>query len=103
MQLPAATKVETPGWLRSLVEGLEAPVPVRIDTEVGGASATVVGGAEQLDLLLMGSRDQGPVRRLLMGSVSTHVVRHAACPVIVVFGREEGDRDAAAAQVQTTT
>jgi nucleotide-binding universal stress UspA family protein len=42
--------------------------------------------AEELgaDLIVMGSRGLGGVRRALMGSVSDSVVRHAHCPVLVV-------------------
>ena len=35
-------------------------------------------------LIVMGSRGLGGVRRVLMGSVSDLVVRHAHCPVLVV-------------------
>ena len=35
-------------------------------------------------LLVMGSRGLGPVRRLLVGSVSEGVVHHARCPVLVL-------------------
>jgi nucleotide-binding universal stress UspA family protein len=37
-----------------------------------------------LDLLAVGSRAHGPVRRLLLGSTSTRLVREASCPVLVV-------------------
>ena len=42
--------------------------------------------AEELgaDLIVMGCRGLGGVRRALMGSVSDSVVRHAHCPVLVV-------------------
>jgi nucleotide-binding universal stress UspA family protein len=36
-----------------------------------------------VDLLVLGSRAYGPVRRALVGSVSAAVVRHAPCPVLV--------------------
>lgn len=42
------------------------------------------------DLLFTGSRGRGPVRRVLLGSVSSHLLREAACPVVVV-PRGEGD------------
>jgi nucleotide-binding universal stress UspA family protein len=37
-----------------------------------------------VDLLVLGSRGFGPVMRLLIGSVSSRVIREAACPVLVV-------------------
>ncbi len=37
-----------------------------------------------VDLLVLGSRGFGPVMRLLIGSVSSRVIRGAPCPVLVV-------------------
>ena len=37
-----------------------------------------------VDLLVLGSRGFGPVMRLLIGSVSSRVIRRAACPVMVI-------------------
>ncbi|HEY6636340.1 MAG TPA: universal stress protein [Solirubrobacterales bacterium] len=37
-----------------------------------------------IDLLVLGSRGFGPVMRLLIGSVSSRVIREAPCPVLVV-------------------
>jgi nucleotide-binding universal stress UspA family protein len=37
-----------------------------------------------IDLLVLGSRGFGPVMRLLIGSVSSRVIRAAKCPVMVV-------------------
>jgi nucleotide-binding universal stress UspA family protein len=37
-----------------------------------------------VDLLVMGSRGLSTARRILLGSVSTAVVAHAPCPVLVV-------------------
>jgi nucleotide-binding universal stress UspA family protein len=36
------------------------------------------------DLLIAGSRGRGPVRRVLLGSISSRLLRTAACPVVVV-------------------
>jgi nucleotide-binding universal stress UspA family protein len=52
---------------------------------IGRADEEVVVLAEELgvDLIAMGSRGLGEVRRALMGSVSDSVVRHAHCPVLI--------------------
>jgi nucleotide-binding universal stress UspA family protein len=39
---------------------------------------------DDLDLLLLGSRGFGPVRSVLLGSVSAELVRQAPCPLLVV-------------------
>jgi nucleotide-binding universal stress UspA family protein len=39
---------------------------------------------DDVDLLVVGSRRYGPVMRVLLGSVSTQLVRMAPCPVLVV-------------------
>ena len=55
----------------------------------GDAAKEVVNLAEEIavGLVAVGSRGRGRIKRLLMGSVSDAVVRHAHCPVMVV--REE--------------
>ena len=35
------------------------------------------------DMVIMGTRGLGTIRRTIMGSVSDYVVHHAHCPVIV--------------------
>jgi nucleotide-binding universal stress UspA family protein len=44
------------------------------------------------DLVVVGARGLTPLKRTLLGSVSTAVVRHAHCPTLVVRGRSEGLR-----------
>jgi nucleotide-binding universal stress UspA family protein len=53
---------------------------------MGEVALEIVALAEELgaDLIVMGCRGLGGVRRALMGSVSDSVVRHAHCPVLVV-------------------
>jgi nucleotide-binding universal stress UspA family protein len=58
---------------------------------VGIARDELVKLSEQVDLLVLGSRGYGPVRRTLLGGSGDRVVHAAACPVVVVprGGHEE--------------
>jgi nucleotide-binding universal stress UspA family protein len=51
---------------------------------VGVARDELVDLSEQVDVLVLGSRGYGAVRRALLGGSSDHAVHAAACPVIVV-------------------
>jgi nucleotide-binding universal stress UspA family protein len=53
---------------------------------MGRPDEEIVTLAEEIGagLVVMGSRGLGGLRRILMGSVSDSVVRHAHCPVLVV-------------------
>ncbi len=59
---------------------------VRRTTLVGRAGSVLVELAADLraELVIMGSRGRGPLRSMLLGSVSAEVVDHAPCPVLVV-------------------
>ncbi len=73
------------GWLRE--QGLAVETAVR-DGEPGPA---LVDEAKEwrADLVVIGTRGHGGLRRLLEGSVSRYVVDHAPCPVEVVHTRGE--------------
>jgi nucleotide-binding universal stress UspA family protein len=53
------------------------------DVVVGNPAGEIVLATEDLDLLVLGSRRWGPVKRLALGSTSERVIRHTACPVLV--------------------
>ncbi len=55
---------------------------------LGRPSSVIVDGAAEFgaDLIVVGSRGQGPIRTMLLGSVSAEVVDQARCPVLVARG-----------------
>ncbi len=62
-----------------------------------GESIVSAAEAESVDLVVVGTRGRGSIGRLLLGSVSDHVVRSAPCPVLVVRpASRRPDRPAAA-------
>lgn len=54
--------------------------------EHGSPGPAICEAARKLgvDVVVVGSRGRGAIKRALLGSVSTHVVHHAPCPVLVV-------------------
>ncbi|HET6809431.1 MAG TPA: universal stress protein [Acidimicrobiales bacterium] len=50
----------------------------------GPAAEALIREAKGARLLVVGSRGHGAFTGMLIGSVSTHCVRHARCPVVVV-------------------
>jgi nucleotide-binding universal stress UspA family protein len=62
-----------------------AGATVQSFTEPADTAATALAHrSRHLDLLVVGSRSHGPVRRLLLGSTSTRLVREAVCPLLVL-------------------
>jgi nucleotide-binding universal stress UspA family protein len=66
------------------VATLGRDVPVEVEVFLGDPASKLVELSQHLDLLVCGSRGYGPVRAVLLGSVSRHVATEAHCPVIVL-------------------
>lgn len=100
LRLITAVPTQTPALLRALyMEALrdhfrkvldEAPLTVGESDDVeavleeGNPAAVLAKHGVELDLLVIGSRGYGPLRRTLLGGVSAEVMRTAPCPVVVV-------------------
>jgi nucleotide-binding universal stress UspA family protein len=57
---------------------------ITVDEGEGDPAEILAERSGALDLLVVGSRNYGPVRRALIGSVAAEVIRTASCPVLVV-------------------
>ena len=60
---------------------------VHTHTPVGDPARQLLEMAATADLVVVGSRGLGAVRRLLLGTVSEKVLQHALCPVLIVKDR----------------
>jgi nucleotide-binding universal stress UspA family protein len=74
----------TQASLDALVTALGATVTGEILE--GQPAHELAGAAENLDLLVCGSRPGGPLARLLLGSTSARLVQELRCPVMVLPG-----------------
>lgn len=70
--------------LQREVEGLGGEVPVETEAFVGDPPEVLIDLSRSLDLLVLGSRGYGPLRAVLLGSVSHRVTGRAQCPVSVL-------------------
>jgi nucleotide-binding universal stress UspA family protein len=70
--------------LQSETEQLAVALSAESRVFRGEAGKALVEHSEPLDLLVLGSRGYGPLKSVLLGSVSSYVMRHAGCPVLVV-------------------
>lgn len=94
--IPVVGQADTPALaeLRSGVEemtqhaasriGDASPPPVNIRAVSGFPVEELLATSQDADLLVVGSRGAGGFARLLVGSVSSQVMHHATCPVVVI-------------------
>ncbi len=69
----------------------KAKIDKRIEAGDVGGTVCRVAGELGVDVIVVGSHGRGAIERLLLGSVSEQVVRHAPCPVLVVRPAPAGD------------
>ncbi|ACX52555.1 UspA domain protein [Ammonifex degensii KC4] len=70
-------------------------VELNVHLLFGHIGETIIRFAQEqeCDLIIAGTRGWSPLQRLLMGSVSTYIVRHAPCAVLIEKGKEEDEND----------
>ena len=67
---------------RNEIGGAAPEVTVNVVT--GDPAEELINASRDADLVVVGSRGSGGFASLLMGSVSSKVTHHAACPVVVI-------------------
>jgi nucleotide-binding universal stress UspA family protein len=68
--------------------GTDAGIEVEKKLVEGDAGDALVAESASAELLVVGSHGRSGLKAALLGSVSRHVVSHAACPVVVVKAAE---------------
>jgi nucleotide-binding universal stress UspA family protein len=68
----------------AVAESGATSVAVERILSAGGPASSILEAATGADLVVIGRRGVGGFQRLLLGSVSEHVARHAPCPVVVL-------------------
>jgi nucleotide-binding universal stress UspA family protein len=62
----------------------EAAPEVTVNVTRGDPAQELVNASHDCDMVVVGSRGSGAWAQLLLGSVSSKVTHHAACPVVVI-------------------
>ena len=57
-----------------------------VNVVTGDPAEELVKASRDADMIVVGSRGSGGFASLLMGSVSSKVAHHAACPVVIIRG-----------------
>jgi nucleotide-binding universal stress UspA family protein len=64
----------------------ETAPQMTVNVVTGDPAEELVKASRDADMVVVGSRGSGGFALLLMGSVSSKVTHHAACPVVVIRG-----------------
>ncbi|CAL0307807.1 unnamed protein product [Lupinus luteus] len=69
---------------------LNLTAKVKTSVVIGDPKEKICEAVEELhaDLLVMGCRAFGPIKRMFLGSVSNYCTHHAQCPVIIIKGND---------------
>ncbi|MFJ8962604.1 universal stress protein [Lentzea sp. NPDC102401] len=80
---PESARAAQQAVLDQAVEGFDGVEIRRILVE-GDPRTVLTDASEHAELLVVGSRGAGPIAEVVLGSVSSHCVHHASCPVVVL-------------------
>jgi universal stress protein A len=77
--------------LETLRQTIKEGIPATVVVTMGTAWNRIVGAAKSwnADLIVIGTHGRTGLKHALMGSTAERVVRHAACPVLVVHSPDK--------------
>jgi nucleotide-binding universal stress UspA family protein len=91
---PEPVRAEAEGHVRdhltaAIAKVFQGPAADTVEAKIayGHPAQILLDESRHADLLVVGHRGRGAFTGMLVGSVSTHCVTHATCPVVVVRGR----------------
>jgi universal stress protein A len=87
MLLPNESEIaQLEGTMTETAHRRDATATAAVVSRTGSVGDIILDVAEShgADLIVMGSHGRTGVKRLLLGSVAEHVLRHAKCPVVTV-------------------
>lgn len=70
--------------VEEVVGAMDVPPVVAREVVRSTAADALVEASRHADLVVVGTHGRGPVRSVLLGSVSQSVIKHAECPVVVM-------------------
>jgi len=82
--MPPAIGESIEEMLKAANERLQALPGVEARAVYGLTGEELAEFGDELDILIVGSRGYGPVRRLMLGSTSEYLERHARCSLLVL-------------------
>lgn len=70
--------------IEKAIDEIDDGLEVHAHMLIGPVAETVANASKDADLLVAGSRDYGPMERVLLGSIASLLVHAAPCPVLLV-------------------
>jgi nucleotide-binding universal stress UspA family protein len=89
-ELTAAYRDEANESLERTARALGGEPARRVEYGDPATEIERVAADEDFDVIVVGSHGSGFVKRVLLGSVSQHLLHHASCSVLVVHARTSG-------------
>ena len=85
----AATMIDDPDAVAAAAQERIGSIPgAEIDVALGPILIELAGLSSEVDLLVCGSRQEGAAKRVLLGSTSDYLSRHAKSPLLVTPARD---------------